>query len=44
VRGDIDKEVGRAYDIEKQDENAPTADTVEEELVASASHEERREE
>jgi len=44
VRGDIDKEAGRAYDIENQGENAPEADTIEEELVASASHEERHEE
>ena len=31
------EEVGRAYDIEKQDENVPEADMVEEELVAGAS-------
>jgi len=44
VRGDIDKEVGRAYDIEKQMENAPEADMVEKQFMASVSYEERREE
>jgi len=39
MRGDIDKEVGRACDTEEQDENAPEADLVEEELAAGASSE-----
>jgi len=39
VRGDIDKEVGKACDTEKQDENTLEADVVEEELAAGASNE-----
>jgi len=39
VRGNIDKEVGKACDTEKQDENTLEADVVEEELAAGASNE-----